>query len=117
MQAGVKHKNGDNFKSQEIQIGIADTLRRPFGILETRFIHLDHQAFDIGQRNRVSTLLIPGLRWTKTTTSERSAGATNTCCCTTEAPCTAMVSAKCSHCSQAHDVSLGEPVLTAGLRL
>lgn len=69
LQAGVKHKNGENFKSQGMQIGIADTLRRPFGILETRFIHLDHQAFDIGQRNRVSTLLIPGLRWTKTTTN------------------------------------------------
>ena len=27
--------------------------------------------------------------------------ATNTCCCTNEAPCTAMVSAKCNHCSQA----------------
>ena len=70
LQAGVKHKNRENFKSQEMQIGIADTLRRPFGILETRFIHLDHQAFDIGQRTRVSTLLIPGLRWTKTTTND-----------------------------------------------
>ncbi|MCC6707481.1 MAG: outer membrane protein assembly factor [Gammaproteobacteria bacterium] len=70
LQAGVKRKNADNFESDETQIGIADTLRRPFGILETRFIHLDHQAFDIGHNNRTSTLLIPGLRWTKTTTND-----------------------------------------------
>lgn len=70
LQAGVKRKNGDNFESDETQVGIADTLRRPFGILETRFIHLDHQAFDIGHRNRTSTLLIPGLRWTKTTSND-----------------------------------------------
>ena len=70
LQAGVKRKNANNFESDETQIGIADTLRRSYGILETRFIHLDHQAFDIGHRNRASTLLIPGLRWTKTTTND-----------------------------------------------
>ena len=70
LQAGVKRKNANNFESEETQIGLADTGRRPFGILETRFIHLDRQAFDIGQRKRVSTLLIPGLRWTKTTTND-----------------------------------------------
>ena len=70
LQAGVKRKNGENFESDETQIGVADTRRRPFGILETRFIHLDHQAFDIGHRSRTSTLLIPGLRWTKTTTND-----------------------------------------------
>ena len=70
LQAGVKRKNADNFASDETQIGLADTHRRPWGILETRFIHLDRQAFDIGHRKRVSTLLIPGLRWTKTTTND-----------------------------------------------
>jgi translocation and assembly module TamA len=70
LQLGVKRKNADNFESNESQVGIADTVRRPFGILETRFIHLDHQAFDIGHDNRASTLLIPGMRWTKTTTND-----------------------------------------------
>jgi translocation and assembly module TamA len=70
LQVGVKRKNRENFESNEMQVGIADTLRRPFGILETRFIHLDHQAFDIAQRTRSSTLLIPGLRWTKSTTND-----------------------------------------------
>ena len=69
-QAGVKRKDVDSFESNQTQAGVADTQRRPWGFLETRFVNLDYQAFDIGGRVRDSLLVIPGVRWVRSTAND-----------------------------------------------
>lgn len=65
LQAGVRRANVDAFETVETQAGIADTKRRPWGWTERRFIGWNRQTFDIGDDDKTSNFVIPGLRWTK----------------------------------------------------
>jgi len=70
IQAGVRREDLDSFDTIESRLGASETKRRPWGWMETRFVDLNHQIFDIGSESRTTTLLIPGLRWAKTTSND-----------------------------------------------
>jgi translocation and assembly module TamA len=70
LQAGVRREEVATFDTVEGRIGAAETRKRPWDFIETRFVDLTRQAFDIGADSRNSTLLIPGLRWNKTATDD-----------------------------------------------
>jgi translocation and assembly module TamA len=70
VQAGVRREDIDTFNTLEAQVGISETKRRPAGWMETHFINVNHQTFDISSQNETTTLLIPGLRWHKTTSND-----------------------------------------------
>lgn len=65
LQAGVRRENVDAFETVETQLGVADTKRRPWGWTERRFIGWSRQTFDIGDDNKTTNFVIPGVRWTK----------------------------------------------------
>ncbi len=66
LQAGVRREDIDTFETIESRVGVSETKRRPWGWMETRFVNLNHQSFDIADDSRATTLVIPGLRWNKT---------------------------------------------------
>lgn len=70
IQAGVRREDIDTFDTTEVQLGISETKRRPWGWMETRFVNLNHQSFDIASDSDAATLIIPGLRWRKTTADD-----------------------------------------------
>ncbi len=70
IQAGVRREDLDSFDTIESRLGASETKRRPWGWMETRFVDLNHQIFDVGGDSGTTTLLIPGLRWAKTTSND-----------------------------------------------
>jgi translocation and assembly module TamA len=70
VQAGLRREDLDTYETIETQLGVSATKRRPWGWMETRFVNLSRQSFDIADDSRTTTLLIPGLRWTKTTADD-----------------------------------------------
>ncbi len=71
LQAGVRREQVDSFKTTETQLGVTETKRRPWDIMETRFLNLNRQVYDVGAADQeTSTLLIPGLSWNKVTAND-----------------------------------------------
>ncbi len=65
LQVGIRREDLNVFNTAEAQVGLTETKRRPWGWLETRFISVKEQSFDVASDNRTTTLILPGLRWTK----------------------------------------------------
>ncbi|MCP5199095.1 MAG: outer membrane protein assembly factor [Gammaproteobacteria bacterium] len=70
VQAGVRREDLDTYETIETQLGVSATKRRPWGWMETRFVNLNRQSFDISADSKTTTLIIPGLRWSKTTADD-----------------------------------------------
>ncbi|MGR8919243.1 MAG: autotransporter assembly complex protein TamA [Gammaproteobacteria bacterium] len=66
VQGGVRREDVDTFETVELEAGIAETKRRPWGFMERRFVNLNQQFFDISSEEESTTFIIPGTRWTKT---------------------------------------------------
>lgn len=70
-QGGLRREDVDAFKTLEAQLGVSETKRRPWDIMETRYINLNQQNFDIGGGSQETTLLlIPGMSWNKATAND-----------------------------------------------
>lgn len=69
-QAGIRKENVDSFDTVETTSSVSETKLRTYGWLETRYIRLSNQEFGIASQNESSLFLIPGLRWTRTTTDD-----------------------------------------------
>jgi translocation and assembly module TamA len=65
--AAVGREDVDTYDTLEQRLGVMETNRRPWGWMETRFIDLNRQSFDIADDSKTTTLVIPGLRWHKVT--------------------------------------------------
>lgn len=70
LQAGIRREDVDSFDTVESRVGLSQTVRRPWGWMETRFANFNHQSFDIGDDSDNAILLIPGVRWNKTTADD-----------------------------------------------
>ena len=70
VQAGLRREDVSTFDSLGAQVGVSETKRRPWGWMETHFVNLNWQSFDIADTSRTTTLVVPGLRWNKTTADD-----------------------------------------------
>lgn len=70
LQGGLRREDVGTFDTLETRAGVAETVRRPWGWMETRFVNLNRQDFDIGNDSRTTSLLIPGLRWRKSVSDD-----------------------------------------------
>ena len=69
-QAGIRREDVDTYDTVEMQLGLSETKRRPWGWMETRFVNYNRQTFDIASDDRTTNLVIPGLRWTRSTAND-----------------------------------------------
>ncbi len=60
---GLRQQDVDTFETQSGRFSISDTKRRPWGIMENRFVSISREDFTIGEEEGIGTFLIPGLRW------------------------------------------------------
>jgi translocation and assembly module TamA len=63
--AGVRQYDVDTYDTFEAKIGISETKRRFWGIMENHFITLSRDDFEVGGEAGIATFLIPGVRWRK----------------------------------------------------
>lgn len=66
LQAGLRRESVDTFDTLEAQASLSETRERPFGFIETRFVELSQQNFDIAGEDATAFFLTPGLRYAKT---------------------------------------------------
>ncbi|MFT4584631.1 MAG: translocation and assembly module TamA [Gammaproteobacteria bacterium] len=66
VQAGVRRREVDTFTTIESQVSVTETIRRPWGWKETRFIELNRQDYDVSATEDVSNFLSPGISWRRT---------------------------------------------------
>ena len=69
-QAGIRHRNVDTFNTIETQLVAAETKRRPWGWMETRFIEFNREDYDVSGTARVSKFLAPGVAWRRTVAND-----------------------------------------------
>lgn len=69
-QLGARRENVDSFDTVETQGSVTETKLRPFGWLESRYIRLSSQEYDVGSQSEDSVFLIPGIRWARTSTND-----------------------------------------------
>lgn len=60
-----RQRDVDTFQTREGRIGINESKRRPWGIMEDRFISLSRENFDVGNEQGTGTFLVPGIRWNR----------------------------------------------------
>ncbi|MGE3391926.1 MAG: autotransporter assembly complex family protein [Gammaproteobacteria bacterium] len=65
VQAGVRRESVDTFDTLEAQATLSETHERPYGFVETRFVELNRQSFDIATQDGTGLFLTPGLRYAK----------------------------------------------------
>lgn len=70
LQAGVRQRNVDSFDTTEMQIAASETKRRAWGWMETRFIELNREDFEVSSTNESSIFLAPGISWRRTTAND-----------------------------------------------
>ena len=61
--SSFRRRDVDTFQTLESRFGINESKRRPWGIMENRFISISRENFDIGNEQGTGTFLIPGIRW------------------------------------------------------
>lgn len=65
LQAGVRRRNVDSFDTTEMQLVASESKRRPWGWMETRFVELNREDFDVANNDDTSIFLAPGVSWRK----------------------------------------------------
>lgn len=68
---GYKHESTDTSESDAYQVGVHRIRQRRNNWRENRFVDLLIEDFVIGEQQRRSTLVIPGLSWTRTKADNR----------------------------------------------
>jgi translocation and assembly module TamA len=63
--AGYKYENPEDSRSDQYRLGIKDIRRRGRLWRETRFLDLSVEEFAVGAERDTSTLLVPGMSWTR----------------------------------------------------
>lgn len=61
--SGFRQRDVDTFQTLEARISANESKRRPWGIMENRFVSISREDFDIGDEHGIGTFLIPGIRW------------------------------------------------------
>jgi translocation and assembly module TamA len=67
---GYKREDNESALSQEVKFGVKQLKRRPGGWLETRFVDLGYEKFEVGLDDGETFLPVPGLSWTHTALGE-----------------------------------------------
>jgi len=67
---GYKREDNESALSQEVKFGVKQLKRRPYGWLETRFIDLGYEIFEVGLDEGETFLPVPGISWTHTALGE-----------------------------------------------
>lgn len=70
-RAGYKLENSDNVENRSARIGVRQTKKRPWNWLETRYIDLTDDDFEVGDQRGHATLLVPGISWSRTEVDDR----------------------------------------------
>ena len=70
VQAGVRRRDVDTFDTVETQVALSETKRRPWGIMETRFIELNREDFDVSGTDDTTNFLAPGASWRRTVVND-----------------------------------------------
>lgn len=65
LTTSFRQRDVDTFETREGRIAVNESKRRPWGIMENRFIALSHENFDIGNESGTATFLVPGVRWNR----------------------------------------------------
>ncbi|NNF61148.1 MAG: outer membrane protein assembly factor [Gammaproteobacteria bacterium] len=69
--AGFKHESTDTSESDAYQLGVHRIRQRRNNWRENRFVDLLIEDFVIGEQQRTSTLVIPGISWSRTKAENR----------------------------------------------
>lgn len=64
-QAGIRQRNVDSFDTTEMQLVASESKRRPWGWMETRFIELNREDFEVANTSDTAMFLAPGIGWRK----------------------------------------------------
>ncbi|MCP5150962.1 MAG: outer membrane protein assembly factor [Ectothiorhodospiraceae bacterium] len=65
IRAGARQADTDSFDTTAYRLGVRSTHRRGRW-LETRFVDLGREDFEIGGQSRLGTFLVPGVSWART---------------------------------------------------
>jgi len=63
--AGARQQDVDTFETQAAKFSIAESKRRPWAVMENRFISISREDFEVGGEKDIGTFLIPGIRWNR----------------------------------------------------
>jgi translocation and assembly module TamA len=69
IDAGYKHEDTETLRSDQTKLGIKRLKRRWGNWLETEFIDLAYEDYEVGLDSGTSFMLIPGISWTHTATA------------------------------------------------
>lgn len=61
--AGARQRSYETFDTQEARISVNESKRRPWGIMENRFVSISRDDFEVGGEQGIATFLIPGISW------------------------------------------------------
>jgi translocation and assembly module TamA len=67
--AGYQYEDTDTLRSKEAKLGVKALKRRGSSWLETRFIDLSYEDFEVGTDFGTSFLVLPGISWSQTRVS------------------------------------------------
>lgn len=65
-QAGYRREHTNEVRSDVFKIGARRTQTRFRDWLETQFVELSREDFDVGSDSGIATLVVPGMSWTRT---------------------------------------------------
>lgn len=65
ISAGLRQEDVDTFETQAANLTVNESKRRPWSIMENRFISLTREDFEVGNERSIGTFLIPGIRWSR----------------------------------------------------
>lgn len=63
--AGLRREDLDTFDTRVANLSVNESKRRPWRIMENRFINLTREDFEVGSEDNTVTFLIPGVRWSR----------------------------------------------------
>lgn len=63
--ASFRQRDVDTFETREGRLAVNESKRRPWGIMENRFLALTREDFDVGNESGSGTFLVPGVRWNR----------------------------------------------------
>lgn len=67
---GYRREDNDSAFSEEVKFGVKQLKRRPAGWLETRFVDIGYETFEVGLDEGDTFLPVPGISWTHTALGE-----------------------------------------------
>lgn len=64
-EAGARQEDTETSQTNSLNFGIGQTKKRRHGWLETRFLEISREDFEVGSQTGIATLLVPGISWNR----------------------------------------------------